>query len=185
MNEPDSDIPEDLRPVIISAVRRAHDLLTLDASLSPDPHVLNQLMDTYQRLRCFGDAYRVWDMMYLSGQFDSVSVSIILDACGWAGTWDIAKQVCLRLSRDKFRFNQHNWNTWIECLCRLGKLNDAVKTVCLEMGREQNDVAPDIDSVRIIVKFARKVNQHELVLSRVRRYLPELWETLPDDLRTA
>ncbi|KAL0951540.1 hypothetical protein HGRIS_008224 [Hohenbuehelia grisea] len=184
MKQPDSTLPWELSSSLVNAVRRAHDMLTLDASLSPDIRVLNQLMDTYQRLGCFAEAYRVWNMMYLSRQFDHVSVSIILDACGWAKDWGIAREVCVRLSGDNFLFDQHNWNTWIECLCRLGKLGDAVKTVCIEMGRGQTDVAPDENSVRILVKFARKINEQELVLARVKRYLPELWEKLPGDIKT-
>nr|AAS46735.1 hypothetical protein PDUPA1 [Pleurotus djamor] len=171
-------------PKLITTVRRVHDHLTLDASLSPDAHLLNQLMDTYQRLGCFGDACRAWEMMYLSGRFDHISVSIILDACGHAGSWQIAKRVCTQLSRDNFLFNQHNWNTWLECLCRLGMLNQAVKVACLEMGVEQDDVVPDVDTARVLISFARKANVQTEVSSRIQRYLPELWEQLPEDLRT-
>ncbi|KAF4573184.1 Pentatricopeptide repeat-containing protein [Pleurotus pulmonarius] len=184
LQRPDSPLPLEILPRLVTAVRRVHDHITLDASISPDAHLLNQLMDTYQRLGCFGDACRVWEMMYLSGRFDHVGVSIILDACGHAGSWKVAKQVCLQLSRDNFLFNQHNWNTWIECLCRLGMLNEAVKIACLEMGKTQEDVAPDIDTARVLMSFARKSGQQLEVASRIERYLPELWAKLPDDLRT-
>ncbi|KAF8633001.1 hypothetical protein AX15_001598 [Amanita polypyramis BW_CC] len=172
----------ELRSSLIMTTRRAHDLLTLDANISPDAHVWNQLMDTYQRLGCFGDAYRVWELMYLSGRFDHVTVSIILDACGYAGAWQVAKQVRKRLSRDKFRFNQHNWNTWIECLCRLGRLDDAVKAACLEMGKNE-EASANVESVRILLKFARGSNQQVEVLSRIQRYLPDLWTSLPEELQ--
>ncbi|KAJ8702255.1 hypothetical protein PTI98_000991 [Pleurotus ostreatus] len=184
LQRPDSPLPLEILPRLVTAVRRVHDHITLDASISPDAHLLNQLMDTYQRLGCFGDACRVWEMMYLSGRFDHVGVSIILDACGHAGSWKVAKQVCLQLSRDNFLFNQHNWNTWIECLCRLGMLNEAVKIACLEMGKTQEDIAPDIDTARVLMSFARKSGQQLEVASRIERYLPELWAKLPDDLRT-
>jgi pentatricopeptide repeat protein len=175
--------PVTLRDSLIAAIRRAHNHLTVDASISPDPPLWNQLMDTYQRAGCFGEAYRVWDMMYLSRKFDNTSVSIILDACGYAGDWNMTKQICLKLLEDGFPFNQRNWNTWLECLCRQGRLNDAVKMVCLEMGKLQEDVAPDAESVRILMKFATRTNQQNEVQSRIKRYLPKLWDTLPIELR--
>ncbi|KAG5647780.1 hypothetical protein DXG03_008503 [Asterophora parasitica] len=175
--------PPGLHDQLISTTRRAHDFLTLDAAVSPDEQVWNQLMDTYQRLGCFGDAYRVWDTMYLSGRFNHVSVSIILDACGYAGAWQVAKKICTQLFRDRFSFNLHNWNTWVECLCRLGRLNDALKIVCTEMGKNQNTVAPDVETARILIKFARRDGQEEDVLERLEKYLPELWVRLPEDLR--
>lgn len=168
---------------LITSTRRTHDLLTLDASVSPDAYAWNQLMDTYQRLRCFADSYRVWEMMYLSGRYDHVSVSIILDACGYAGSWQIAKHICTKLFRDNFVFNLHNWNTWLECLCRLGRLSEAVEVACLEMGKIQNSVAPDEESVRILIKFSKKTGQEKEVLSRIQRYLPHLWKFLPPDLQ--
>lgn len=183
ISEHSEDTTSALRDRLVTTTRRTHDLLTLDAAVSPDAHVWNQLMDTYQRLGCFGDAYRVWDLMYLSNRFDHVSVSIILDACGYAGAWQSARQICAKLFRDGFVFNRHNWNTWLECLCRLGKLNDAVKVACLEMGKSQGDVAPDVESARVLIKFSRKTNQQAEVISRIQRYLPDLWTTLPDDLK--
>ncbi|KIL71676.1 hypothetical protein M378DRAFT_115037 [Amanita muscaria Koide BX008] len=183
VDEEDDTIAK-LRNMLITTTRRTHDLLTLDANVSPDAHVWNQLMDTYQRLGCFGDAYRVWELMYLSGRFDHVSVSIIFDACGYAAAWQVAKQVRARLSKDGFKLNLHNWNTFIECLCRLRRLEDAVKVVCVEMGKN-GEASPDTESVRILLKFAMKSNQQAEVLSRIHRYLPDLWKSLPEELRNS
>lgn len=183
MTERDVEFSSEIRDRLVNTTRRTHDLLTLDAAVSPDAYVWNQLMDTYQRLGCFADSYRVWDMMYLSGRFDHISVSIILDACAYASAWQVAKRIYTNLSKDRFSFNLHNWNTWLECLCRLGRLNDAVKVACMEMGKEQNTVAPNVDSARVLIKFGRKHNQHPEVQARLQRYLPDLWKTLPEDLR--
>jgi len=70
---------------LVATVRRVHDFLTLDASISPNAALWNQLMGTYSRLGCFADAYRVWEMMYLTGRYDQISVGIMLDTCGYAG----------------------------------------------------------------------------------------------------
>ncbi|KAG6910532.1 hypothetical protein DXG01_009951 [Tephrocybe rancida] len=168
---------------LVVTTRRVHDFLTLDAAVSPDEQIWNQLMNTYQHLECFGDAYRVWETMYLSGRFNHVSVSIILDACGYAGAWQIAKKICAQLFRDRFSFNLHNWNTWVECLCRMRRLNDALKVVCLEMGKHGNTVPPDVETARILIKFARRDGMEADTLQRLEQYLPDLWKRLPEDLR--
>jgi pentatricopeptide repeat protein len=123
-------------------------------------------------------------MMYLSGRFDHLSVSIILEACGDAGAWQVARNICAKLFNDRFSFNLHNWNSWLECLCRFGRLNDALKVACLEMGKSKNNVVtPDEESARILIKYSKQANQHKEVLARVQRHLPELWRNLPEDLK--
>lgn len=166
-----------------AVIRRVHNHLTLDAFITPDVALWNQLMDAYQRAGMFGDAVRIWETLYITGIYDDASVSIILDACGFARSWKTASEVCMKLSRVGFKFNQRVWNTWIECLCRMGRLNDAVKAACLEMGKDRDDVAPDLQTVQILLSFATKCNQEKEVRGRIQRYLPDLWKTLPDKLR--
>jgi hypothetical protein len=163
--------------------RRAHDLLTLDASLSPDTILWNQMMNTYQRLECFADAYRIWEMMFLSGQFDQTSVSIILDACGFAGAYPIAQKIITKLSRDSYQFSTHNLNTWLECLCRLGRLDEAISSLCGEGEEPFSDVKPDVESVKIVFKFAKGEKREMDVLVRVRTRLPHVWSELPASIR--
>lgn len=171
----------ELQMELVQSARQTHDMLTLDASVSPDAHVWNQLMDTYQRLGCFADAYRVWDLMYLSGRFDHASVSIILDACGYAMAWPIAKSITGKLFAESFKFNLNNWNTWLECLCRLGRLEDAVKTACLIMPKE--GVEPNTDSIRTLMFCAHAQGQRSAVGARIRLFLPKLWKKLPKELQ--
>lgn len=177
------DNSRQLCDLLITTTRRTHDLLTLDASLSPDAHVWNQLMDTYQRLGCFGDSYRVWDLMYLTGRFDHIAVSIIIDACGHAGAWHVVKRILTRLFNDGFKLNLHNWNTWIECLCRLQRLNDAVRIVCTEMGEIDPSTQPDTETLTILIKFARKAGQVTEVQERIKKHLPDTWEQLAEEWR--
>lgn len=167
------------RDKLILTTRRTHDLLTLDASLSPDAILWNQMIDTYQRLGCFADAYRVWEMMYLSGQFDPTSVSIIFDACGYAGAYSVAKRIIKRLVRDDYQFSLHNWNTWLECLCRLGKLDEAVQVLCGEGEGLPKGAQLDTESVKIVFKFAKGERREVEILRHVKRQLPDLWITLP------
>jgi len=177
-----AELPPEECGSIAAAVRRVHDHLTLDPSFTPDTALWNQLMDSYQRVGLFAEAYRIWEMLFITERFTQASVGIIIDACGFARSWPMAAQVCLKLSKIGFKFNQRTWNAWIECMCRVGKLDDALKVVCLEMGKDQSNVAPDVNTVKILLSFAAKTNQQDEVMNRIKRYLPQLWHTLPNDL---
>ena len=177
-----ADLPPEERDSIAAAVRRVHDHLTLDPSLTPDTMLWNQLMDSYQRAGLFAEAYRVWEMLFITERFNNASVAIIIDACGFARSWPMAAQVCLKLSKIGFKFNQRTWNAWVECMCRVGKLDDALKVVCLEMGKDQPGVSPDVGTVKILLSFAARTNQQDEVMDRIKRYLPQLWHTLPNEL---
>lgn len=172
---------EDTRRLAAS-VRRVHDHLTLDPSITPDTLLWNQLMDAYQRVGLFVEAYRVWEVLLISETYDHASVSIILDACGYANAWPLAEQVIKKLSERSFLLNQGNWNAYVECMCRNGMLNDAVKMVCLEMGKNQKDVKPNLATAQVLLTFATRTNQQDEVAMRLQRYLPELWDSLPADL---
>ncbi|KAG8219511.1 hypothetical protein J3R82DRAFT_459 [Butyriboletus roseoflavus] len=167
---------------LAASVRRVHDHLTLDPSITPDTLLWNQLMDAYQRVGLFVEAYRVWEVLLISETYDHASVSIILDACGYANAWPLAEQVIKKLSERSFPLNQGNWNAYVECMCRNGMLNDAVKMVCLEMGKNQKDVKPNSATAQVLLTFATRTNQQDEVAMRLQRYLPELWESLPADL---
>jgi pentatricopeptide repeat protein len=167
---------------LVATIRRVHDFLTLDASVNPDAVLWNQLMSTYARLGCFGDACRVWEMMYLTGRYDQISVSIMLDACAFAGDLRTAYSVRRKLSKARFAFDMRNWNTWVECLCRLGKFEDAIHVVCSEI--ENDGMKPNVDSVLIIAKFARRAARSKELLSRLQSLLPaDLWERVPAEIR--
>ncbi|KAF9245788.1 hypothetical protein BU15DRAFT_58749 [Melanogaster broomeanus] len=176
------DVSEDQIPRIAASVRRVHDHLTLDPSITPDTLLWNELMDAYQRAGLFVEAYRVWEMLLITETYDHASVSIILDACGYGNAWHLAEQVIKKLSARSFSLNQGNWDSYVECMCRNGMLNDAVKFVCMKMGKNQRDVKPNAETVRLLLTFATRTNQQDEVAMRLQRYLPELWKSLPADL---
>jgi hypothetical protein len=51
------------------------------------------------------------------------------------------------------------------------------------MGKGHNNVVPDEESARILIKYSKRANQHKEVLARIQRYLPALWRALPEDLK--
>ncbi|KAH9932410.1 hypothetical protein B0H21DRAFT_92093 [Amylocystis lapponica] len=168
--------PSDDLSRLVNSIRRVHQLLLVDASLTPDTALWNQLMNTYQRAGCLSDAFRIWESLYRSRLCDNISVSIILDACSHAQEWGTIQRIYTDLLESGFPLNLRNWNNWLECLCRLGRLDDAVKTACLEM--KERGVEPDESSVQIILKFSIRTNQQTEVRGRIKQYLPKLWSKM-------
>lgn len=165
--------------LLAAQIRRVHDALRLD-SITPDTALWNQLMDTYQRVQCFSDALTIWELLYHSSQHDNVSVSVILDACAYANAYGIATKIWDDLISTQFALNLHNWNTWLECLCRMGQVEEAVKVLCLEMGKGKGPraIKPDVRCARLVLSFASRQNEEEIVLKRIKRYLPSIWPKL-------
>ena len=181
--ETTDDGDDTARKTIASTLARVHNQLAVNTEFTPDPPLWNQLMDAYQRAGCFAEAVRVWQKLFASGTFNHASVSIILDACAFNQAYDVAVRIYTTLMDIEYPMNLRNWNTFLECLCRLDKLDEAMKVLCLEMTGRKDGVEPNIESVRILLKFAAKKNQEMEVRSRVKRFLPKLYFSLPEELR--
>lgn len=182
--QPDNDEESDtVRQMIAKTLARVHNQLTVNSEFTPDLPLWNQLMDAYQRAGCFAEACRVWQKLAASGMFNHASVSIIIDACAYNEAYDVAVRIYTTLMELEYPMNIRNWNTFLECLCRLDRLDEAMKVLCLEMTGRTDGVEPDHESVRILLKFAAKKNREIEVRSRVKRFLPKLYFSLPEDLR--
>lgn len=170
------------REAIAKAIARVHNHLNLNPSFTPDTALWNQLMDAYQRAGCFAEACRIWQTLFASVRFNRASVSIILDACAFARAYDFAVRVYAALTEVEFPMNVRNWNTYLECLCRLGRLDEAMKVLCLEMTGRNDGVEPDKESARILLKFAAKENRESEVRSRLKRFLPKLYHAVIESI---
>lgn len=162
---------------LAASVRRVHNTITVDPTLQPDTALWNQLMDTYQRAGCFHEAYGIWETLYLSQQLDNTSVSVILDACGYAGAAALAINTFAKVYESGFKLNQRNWETWIECLCRLGRLDDAVKVLCLALPKEKakgEGVHPTRAMAKHILQIAANQGRQDELRARIRAVLPRL-----------
>lgn len=168
---------------LIDSTRRVHDFLTLDASIAPDAILWNQLMNTYQRLGCFAEACRLWDVMYLTGRYNQISVNIMLDACSFSRNLPFARTILAKLERARFKIDLRNWNTWVECLCRANKFDEALDVLLVKI--RQNGLEPDLQGVRVLLKFAKRLpkEQGDAVCLQVEKELPHLWKRLPKELR--
>jgi hypothetical protein len=169
---------------IVHAARDVQNLLSVSATVTTtlDTPFWNQLMDTYQRAGAFEDARRIWDKLFHEGRADAASVSIFFDACGYARAGRTAVQVFASLRASGYVLNRRNWHAWLECLCRLGQLDDAARYFCLEMGNGPHGVPPDEQGARILLKFANQRGVGDEVRMRIQRFLPALWKKLPPDI---
>jgi len=169
---------------IVHAARDVQNLVTVSTATvkTLDTPFWNQLMDTYQRAGAFEDARRVWEKLFHEGRADAASVSIIFDACGYARAGRTAVQVFASLRASGYKLNLRNWHAWLECLCRLGQLDDAARYFCLEMGSGPHGVPPDEQGARILLKFANQHGVGDELRMRIQRFLPALWKKLPSDI---
>ncbi|KAI0045224.1 hypothetical protein FA95DRAFT_1495808 [Auriscalpium vulgare] len=167
---------------LLTTLRHAHHLLTIDASVTPDTPCWNHLIEAYQRSGSFKDATRVWDSLYLSGRVDSSSFNVIFAACARAGAVHAAKEVHRKLRADGYQLSQENWYTWLQCLCHLGELDEATRQLCVEMPSGRDNVRPDVNSARIVIGSTQKQQTVEEMRKRIQRYLPGLWDQLPPEL---
>ncbi|KAF9654213.1 hypothetical protein BDM02DRAFT_3257255 [Thelephora ganbajun] len=158
------------------ATRRIHQILITDAAIQPDTIVWNTLMDAYQRAGCLRDAYRIWESLWLSRSFDNASISIMADACGHAGAHAEAVQIFPRIVKSGFKMNIRNWNAWLECLCRLNRVKEAIEVLCNEMGQNGN-VEPNEDSIRVILSFVQDRLGETEMKKRIERHWPTLWKS--------
>lgn len=173
--QPTSGDIADIR-YIQRAIRRIHQILLTDAAVQPDTIAWNTLMDAYQRAGCLREAYRIWESLWLSRSFDNASISIMADACGHAGAHAEAVQIFPRILKSGFEMNIRNWNAWLECLCRLDRVREAVEVLCNEMGQNGN-VEPNEGSVRVILGFAKGKPGETEVKKRIQDHYPELWKS--------
>ena len=70
--------------------------------------------------------------------------------------------------------NRRNWNAWIECLGRLGRLEEAFDVVSEGMRIEENLELPDEEAVKILLSFAAKAGKVDEIRERLHQRFPEL-----------
>jgi pentatricopeptide repeat protein len=171
----------DIYTRLVDTTRRIHHFLTLDASISPDAILWNQLMNTYQRLGLYRDMEKLWQMMYLSGRFDQITVNIMIDACGYSGNLRFVRSVIAKLLKAGHSLDGRNWDTLVEALCRNHYFGEALEVICVEM--KKHKLQPQVETIQIFRKFGRKQGVWSLYKPSIASALPELWNSLPEQLK--
>ena len=166
---------------LVDTTRRTHNYLTLDASISPDAILWNQLMNTYQRLSLYRDMEKLWRIMYLTKRFDQRTVNIMIDACGYSGNLRFVRSIVTKLLNARYRLDHRNWDTLVEALCRNLHFGEALQVICVEM--KKHDAEPSVETIRIFRKFGKKHDIWGLYKPSLENALPELWMSLPEEIR--
>ena len=173
----------DVRNSILHSIRHLHHHISVSAGITPSTKLLNAILEAYNRVAAMYDALKLWDHIWMSQIHDNWTVSVVLDTCGWGKAGHHAAQIWNNLVAADFPFNKYNWDARVECLCRLGRLNDAVKVVCLEMPQQH------LDNMARYEEYRRKLAVLDgEVPSPVRRQVEEQkaaaamneWGVMPD-----
>ncbi|CEI90290.1 hypothetical protein RMCBS344292_04618 [Rhizopus microsporus] len=104
-------------------LEHVYQLIKVDLYLDPDIGIYNALMDAYNRIGDGRTVLDIWQQLVSSAPpnvaVDQASVSIVLDSCGHNGYMHRAPSIWNWLKRTGFELNTNNYNSYIECLCRI------------------------------------------------------------------
>jgi len=187
----EGDTKRSVRLGITQSIDSLHRRIKLDPMIEVDIPLLNALMDAYQRVSAWADAFEVWEELVDRRSRENPetvkeeygpTMSIILDTCGWALLPHRARKIWAWARRHDLVGTTKIWNGYIECLCRCGEMDQALEIVFEEM-REGVEGAcrPDFATCQILLKFSwRDERWFRDVQERVKRRFPEWWEDLKD-----
>lgn len=182
MDPPEEE--ENMRKSMHDSLKYLYRQITIDVHISPDATLFNTLMNAFQRVGAFDDATQIFNLSWLTGNLDTVTPVIMFDACGHAKRPFEAYVIWNMLIRRRWKFNKRTLDTWVECLCRLGYVDQACKFVCLYMGRDHvgyeadGDTRPDINTCLILLKLSWNVGQNLQVKEKIKSHLPYVWKEL-------
>ncbi|KAK4704792.1 hypothetical protein P7C70_g1410, partial [Phenoliferia sp. Uapishka_3] len=166
-------------------IAHLHSLIKLDMHVDPDTALFNSLMGAYSRVGAFTSAFRIWDTMRANHSIDHVSVSTVLDTCGYAKDERRARRTWKELQKEGFALNLKNWETWVECLERLGDFREAERVVFEDMKPGKGKVGAGVTTMETLLRFSyrfskREKGRFEIVKARIKKDRPDLWEAVKD-----
>ncbi|CBQ68128.1 conserved hypothetical protein [Sporisorium reilianum SRZ2] len=117
-------------------VRMTHDMLKRDEGLEPDLPLINALMNAYNRADEPAMVLAIWDSLMATRQeIDGVTLSVFFDTAGRHGLLSLARKAVgtLRTIEDQGAMTKGAWDSWLECLARCGRLEEAIEVAFGEM----------------------------------------------------
>lgn len=159
-------------------IRRLHDIIKVDLQYDPDIRLHNALIVAYGYVRDYPSAIRVWQNLLANRHrpnmaINHATISAVIDVCGFSGRRQLADQVWKSIQNDRYiQPNKRNWDTLVECICRLGSLDDACD---IALGEEMAHLV-DSDTVDILMKFSRRAEgeRPQQTAERIRGARPDL-----------
>lgn len=179
---------------LLHATRDVHHLIMLDSAVPMEIPLLTALMDALSSCGAFGEAFEVWreiviqcnkrlrDGPKISEQLMAPAISVALDSAGWGHDPAAAHKIWSWASRHNL-LSHKNWETWTECLCRLGLFEEALNVVTNQMGHNGNPPAT-AGSVMVIMKFVTR-DRHRHLMPHVGRQLREKCPQLYDQVKSS
>lgn len=174
---------------LLVAITELHTMIKLDPSYTVDIPLLNALMDAYSRVRAFSEVFEVWEELLerrpredpkTLSEIYAPSISIYLDACGYSYSLARARKAWAWATRWKI-VNARNWDAWLECLCRNGRIAEAHEVVMrIKNGVEKGGPEFHLGMVELLLKFSRRDSRRDADLARIEQGIkedfPEYWE---------
>ncbi len=135
-------------------VQMTHELLKRDATLEPDLALINALMNAYNRVDEPAMVLAIWDSLSATRQeVDGTTMSVVFDTAGRHGLLALARKV---VAERREGMGKGAWDSWLECLARCGRLEEAIEVACGEMRRglfrqaiEQGDVEGEVGELMV------------------------------------
>ena len=197
---PDTPLDElqkgyDLRQRLFQATKRLHLTLKLDASVTPNVYTMNSIMNAYNHLGAFREAWGIWEQLaHGSPPYDNVSISIIMDICGHSRNPRAADRIWHEVvhraqqppkeGRPVVVPTRNNWVSRIECCARVGDFQKALDTFT-DMIHGGGEVLgfwvpkPNQAAADTLLKFSWSYGRSAEVEKLIKSELPELYSLLP------
>lgn len=171
-----------------TAIAYVHSLIKLDHSMDPDTALFNALMNAYSHVGAFSSAFRIWDNLVAGANsglsVDEISLSIILDTCGYAGG-EVARARGRKIWKQytdpssPVGLNIKNWEAWVECLSRWGEYDEAEHVVFDLMTPATPGPAAQPSTYSILYKYSmRDEGRAKRLKARLIAERPEEWAML-------
>jgi pentatricopeptide repeat protein len=193
---------------LLAGITELHTMIKLDPSYTVDIALLNALMDAYSRVGAFSEAFEVWEELLerrpredpkALAELYGPSISVYLDACGYSLSLLRARKAWAWATRWGL-VNSKNWDAWLECLCRNGRITEAYNTVVrirdgdVEGLGSVNNVPEDkgngrpvfkVEMVEMLLKFSwRDPHTFDWVKRGIKEDFPECWEQVKSIVET-
>lgn len=125
-------------------VRLTHEVLKRDEDLEPDLPLINALMNGYNRTDEPAKVLAIWDSLVATRQeIDGITLSVLFDTAGQHGLLSVARKAINTVRRleqgaegtKRSAMTKGAWDSWLECLARCGRLEEAIELAFGEMRR--------------------------------------------------
>ncbi|TKY90938.1 hypothetical protein EX895_000936 [Sporisorium graminicola] len=124
-------------------VQLTHEMLKQDEGLEPDLPLINALMNAYNRADEPAMVLAIWDSLMATRQeIDGVTLSVFFDTAGRHGLLSLARRAISTVrrieaqgteARGRSAMTKGAWDSWLECLARCGRLEEAIELAFGEM----------------------------------------------------